>query len=136
MNKYAGMYYGANLYVSGWAHLRAGQLEKAIERLEESNSAEIPWFGRGIGYPLLAIAYHESGRGEEAVTAFEQSQLLFDRWVDESVRQSKGLPSIPWVDWIEFLINHRQASIVVRGHTPAIDLRLRQMEEFARAAVE
>jgi eukaryotic-like serine/threonine-protein kinase len=136
MNKYAGMYYGANLYVAGWAHLRAGNLEKAIQRLEESNSEENHWFGRGIGYPLLAIAYHESGGGEDAVTAFEQSQVLFDRWVDESVQRSKGLPSIPWVDWIEFLIHHRNASIAVKGHTPALDPRLRQMEEFARAAVE
>jgi tetratricopeptide (TPR) repeat protein len=135
-NKYAGMYYGANLYISGWAHLRAGNLETAIERLEQSNSTEIPWFGRGIGYPLLAIAYHESGRGEDAVTAFEQSQALFDRWVDESVQKAKALPPLPWVDWIEFLINHRQASMVVKGHTPAVDPRLRQMEEFARVAVE
>ena len=59
---YAHMYYGANLYVAGWAHLRAGNLEKAIQRLEESNREENHWFGRGIGYPLLAIAYHELGR--------------------------------------------------------------------------
>jgi tetratricopeptide (TPR) repeat protein len=37
-HKYAGMYYGANLYIAGWAHLRAGNHQKAIERLEESNS--------------------------------------------------------------------------------------------------
>jgi hypothetical protein len=135
-NKYAGMYYGANLYISGWAHLRAGNLEKAIQRLEESNRTDVPWFGRGIGYPLLAIAYHESGRSEDAVVAFDQSRNLLDRWLDESVQQSRGLPSIPWVDWIEFLINHRQASIAVKGHTPAVDPRLRQMEEFAQAAVE
>ena len=128
---YSHMYYGANLYIAGWAHLRAGNLEKAIQRLEESNREENHWFGRGIGYPLLAIAYHELGRSEDALRSFEQSQILLERWLDESVRQSKGSPSIPWVDWIEFLINHRQASMAVKGHTPAIDPRLRQMEEFA-----
>ncbi len=133
---YANMYYGANLYIAGWAHLRAGNLEKAIQRLEESSSEENHWFGRGIGYPLLAIAYHELGRSEDALRSFEQSQILLERWLDESVRQSKGSPSIPWVDWIEFLINHRQASMVVKGHTPAIDPQLRQLARFADAAIE
>jgi hypothetical protein len=36
------------------------------------------------------------------------------------------------VDWIEFLINHRKASLVIKGHTPAIDPRMRQMESFAK----
>jgi serine/threonine protein kinase len=135
-HKYAQMYYGANLYIAGWAHLRAGNLEKAVQRIEESNREENHWFGRGIGYPLLAIAYHELGRSEDALRSFEQSQILLDRWLDESVRQSKGSPSIPWVDWIEFLINHRQASMVIKGHTPAIDPQLRQLARFADAAIE
>jgi hypothetical protein len=130
------MYYGANLYIAGWAHLRAGNLDKAIQRLEESNSTKSAFHGRGIGYPPLAIAYHQSGRTEDAVAAFEQSQALFDRWLDESVRDSAATPAIPWVDWIEFLLNHRQASMVVKGHTPAIDPRLRLMEEFAATAIE
>jgi tetratricopeptide (TPR) repeat protein len=134
--KYAQLYYGANLYIAGWAHLRAGHLEKAIGRLEESNGEENHWFGRGIGYPLIAIAYHELGRTDDALHAFQQSQILLERWLDECVRQSKGSPSIPWVDWIEFLINHRQASIAVKGHTPAIDPQLRQLDRFADAAIE
>jgi serine/threonine protein kinase len=133
---YTHMYYGANLYVAGWAHLRAGHLERAIERLEQSGKEENPWFGRGIGSPLLAIAYHEQGRTQDAVRAFEQSQALLDQWLDESVGRSSGSPPIPWVDWIEFLINHRQASIAVKGHTPAVDPRLRKMEDFAQAAVD
>jgi serine/threonine protein kinase len=134
-NKYLDMLYGANLYVAGWAHLRAGDYEKAIQRLEESHSEKVMWFGRGIGYPLLAIAYHKLGRAEDALRWFAQSQALLDRWLDDSVRQAKGAPSIPWIDWIEFLLNHREASIIVKGHTPAIDPRLRQMESFAAAAI-
>ena len=128
-----GMLYGVNLYVAGWAHLRAGDYEKAIQRLKESN--EVNWFGRGIAHPLLAIAHHKSGRAEDALRSFEQSQELLDRLLNDSVSKSKGSPSIPWVDWIEFLINHREASIVVKGHTPAIDPRLRQMEGIAETSV-
>lgn len=132
-HKYASMYYGANLYVAGWAHLRAGNTEKAIERLEQSNDAE--WFGRGIAYPLIAIANHRAGRADEAVKAFEKSQTLLDRLLDDSVGRQSGAPIIPWVDFIEFLLNHREASIVVKGHTPANDPRLGQMESAANAAI-
>ncbi|MBC8871367.1 MAG: serine/threonine protein kinase [Planctomycetes bacterium] len=128
-----GMLYGANLYVAGWAHLQAGDYERAIGRLEESNEAK--WFGCGIGHPLLAIAHHEMGSAEDALRSFEQSQAFLDRSLDDAVRRSKGSPSIPSVDWIEFLLNHRKASIIVKGHTPASDRRLRQMEDFAEAAI-
>jgi hypothetical protein len=40
------------------------------------------------------------------------------------------------VDWIEFLLNHRQASVAVKGHTQAIDPQLRQLARFADAAIE
>jgi hypothetical protein len=131
--KYASMYYAANLYVAGWAHLRAGNLEMAIQRLEQSNDAE--WFGKGIAYPLIAIANHRAGRAEAAVKAFEQSQALLDRLLNDSVSRQSGTPMIPWIDWIEFLLNHREASIVVKGHTPADDPRFSQMQLAADTAI-
>jgi eukaryotic-like serine/threonine-protein kinase len=132
-HKYASMYYAANLYVAGWAHLRAGNIEQAIQRLEQSNDAE--WFGKGIAYPLIAIAHHRAGRADNAVKAFQQSQALLDRWLNESVSRQSGAPMIPWIDWIEFLLNHREASIVVKGHTPADDPRFRQLELAADTAI-
>jgi eukaryotic-like serine/threonine-protein kinase len=42
---------------------------------------------------------------------------------------------IPWIDWIEFLVNHREASIVVKGLTPADDPRLSQMQLAADTAI-
>ncbi len=132
-HRYAKMFYGVNLYVAGWAHLKAGNNVRALQRLEESNEAD--WFGRGIAHPLIAIAHHRMGNAEDAVRSFQQSQALLDRLLDESVEQSKGSPSIPWIDWVEFLINHREASIVVKGFTPAIDPRLRQVQSFAEATI-
>lgn len=132
-HRYAKMFYGVNLYVAGWAHLKAGNHQRALQRLEESNQAN--WFGRGIAHPLIAIAHHRTGNTEGAVRSFEQSQTLLDRLLNESIEQSTGGPSIPWIDWIEFLINHREASIVVKGHTPAVDHRLRQMQRFAEARI-
>ena len=131
--KYVSMYYAANLYVSGWAHLRAGNMDKAIQRLEQSNDAE--WFGKGIANPLIAIAHHRAGRSDEAVKAFEQSQALLDRLLNDSVSRQSGTPMIPWIDWIEFLLNHREASIVVKGYTPADDPRFGQMQLAADNAI-
>ena len=127
------MYYAANLYIAGWAHLRAGNVEKALQRLVQSNDAE--WFGKGIAYPLIAIANHRLGRADEAVKAIEQSQALFDRLLIDSVSRQSGAPMIPWIDWIEFLLNLREASIVVKGHTPADDPRFRQMQLAAETAI-
>lgn len=132
-HRYLKMYYGVNLYAAGWAHLKAEDYERALQRLEESNKAT--WFGRGIAYPLIAIAHHRMGNAEDAVRSFEQSQTMIDQIVDESIEQSSGAPSIPWVDWIELLINHREASIVIKGHTPATDSRFQQMQDFADASI-
>ncbi|MEW4489500.1 serine/threonine-protein kinase [Thalassoglobus sp. JC818] len=132
-HKYAKMYYGMNLYVAGWAHLKAGHHVQALQRLEASNDAT--WFGRGIAHPLIAIAHHRMGNADDALRSFEQSQALLDQLLDESVRNESGSPSIPWVDWIEFLLNHREASIVVKGHTPAIDPRLKQLDRFAEELI-
>jgi serine/threonine protein kinase len=133
LHKYRDMLYGANLYVAGWAHVRAGQNERALERLLESNDAN--WFGRGIAYPLIAIAQHRLGKGDDALRSFEQSQMFLSRQFEECVRESKGAPSLPWVDWIEFLIHHREASLLIKGHTPTLDSRLQQLEGFAEAAI-
>ncbi|WP_146528140.1 tetratricopeptide repeat protein [Novipirellula artificiosorum] len=130
---YREMYRGANLYVAGWAHLKAGDNEKAMKRLEQSSNAN--WLGRGIESPLIAIAHHRMGRADEALRWFEQSETLLDRLLDESVGQSRGTPVIPWIDWIEFLLNHREASIIVKGHTPVTDPRIRQMNDFAEASI-
>ena len=132
--RYAKIYYGVNLYIAGWAHLKAGNHEQALQRLEESNDAN--WFGRGIAKPLIAIAHHRMGNAKDAVHSFEESQAFLDRLLDESIERSKGSPFMPWIDWIEFLIHHREASIVVKGHTPAADPRFQKLQGFADAAID
>ena len=72
----------------------------------------------------------------DALRSFEQSRTLFGRWLDDSVGRSKGAPSIPRVDGIEFPGDYREASILVKGHTPAVDPRFRQMENPAAAAIQ
>lgn len=126
---------GATLYVAGWAHYRAEDFELAVERLKQSNDSH--WPGRGISYPLLALSYHRTGKGEEARQAFVQATEHVERWTVQMESQSIGQPPpIPWFDLIEFLAHYREASIIVTGFTPPDDPRLRKMKSRALNAIE
>ena len=127
---------GAKLYIAGWAHLRAGNIERAIERLEQSDRDEPDWPGHGISYPLLAIAYQKAGRTDDARNALRKSQQAFDGWLDESIEKWEGRPPIPWFDWIEFLINHREATLMIDGDFQAADSRLAEQKRLSEAAIQ
>lgn len=133
LGRRAWMPVGAKMYVAGWAHLRAGQVDLAIERLEKAEDDR--WPGNGIEFPVLAIAYHRSGRDADARAALAKSDLLFDRLVDVSLREKQGAAPIPWFDWLEFLSNHREASIIITGEEPRNASRLEELAAHARDAI-
>ncbi len=126
---------GAKEYVVGWAHLKAGQLSQAIKRLEQSHQ-DSRWPGRGIGYPLLAIAYHRAGRTEEAKTALTRSQQLLNRELDKSIKRHNGASPMPWFDWLELITNHREATILITGRKPSIDPRIEKAHSLASATIQ
>lgn len=125
---------GAKMYVSGWAHLKAGDPVRAIERLEKS--ADDRWPGNGIQYPLLAIAYYRAGRLDDAKQAIAKSDQLADQWHDQTVNQRQGSAPIPWFDWLEFLANHRDAMSLISGNEPFSDRRLDEAATLAEAAIQ
>ncbi|EAQ78080.1 serine/threonine-protein kinase [Blastopirellula marina] len=127
---------GAMLYIAGWAHLRAGHHDLAIDRLERSYSDTPNWGGRGISFPLLAIAYDQAGRSEDARQAFEQSEILLDAWLKESNEHLHGAPPMPWFDWIEYLMHHREASQLLTGESPNIAAQLAEQKMRAKGAIE
>ena len=122
------------MYVAGWAHLKAGDFSKAIERLE--NAFDQRWPGNGIEFPLLAIAYYRSSRIEDAKTAFAKSQQLADRWLEQSLSRRQGGAPIPWFDWLEFLVNHQEAKAVVNGTDLPDDPRLKKAESLAETSIQ
>ncbi len=61
-----GPFLGPRLYVAGWAHYRAGDYERAIERLEESNTLDHHWPGGGLSYPLIAMSQFRMGQLDDA----------------------------------------------------------------------
>lgn len=127
---------GATYYIAGWAHLRAGQFELAIKRLEQSHRVDPGWPGNGISYPLLAMAYERAGRHDDAVDALTRSQQAFDAWLDDSLRRNRGAPPIPWFDWIEFLVHHREATLLLTGEHSPDDPRLAEARDLALASMK
>jgi len=125
--------FGADLYALGWAKLHTGEYEVAIESLLEAGRA--PWPGRGIELPLLAIAYHRTDRSDDALAACEHSDRELDRWLETALASPDNGPGMPWFDWIEFLINHKQASILVRGQNPSLDPRFNELRNRSLSSI-
>ncbi len=126
---------GAMRYTTGWAHLKAGRIDLAIKRLEQSHRDDPHWPGNGIAYPLLAVAYYRDGQIDNAKAALQKSQQLLGRWLDESIDRRRAAPPMPWFDWVEFLSNHQEATTIVTGKPPARDPRLDKVQSLAEAAI-
>ncbi|QDT05722.1 Serine/threonine-protein kinase PknB [Rubripirellula lacrimiformis] len=130
------MPFGAKLYIAGWAHLKAGQFQQAVNRLEQGYEEDLNWGGHGIEFPLLAMAYHQMGESEKAIAALDQSKDQLDRWIEESLAKLQGTPPMPWFDWVEFLINHNEASLMVSGQIPDPDPRFAELKRLATEAIQ
>lgn len=125
---------GGNHYTAGLALYRAERYQEAVTQLQEALD-DSHWRARGIVYPALAMAYHRIGDAEKARAAFEQSEQEIDGWTEAIKQGPVGFMPIPWFDWIECLILHREASILLTGFAPADDLRLREVQARARQLV-
>ena len=126
---------GGSFYTAGIALYRAGRYEEAIRRLEEALSDD-RWRANAIVYPALAMAYQRTGKAEEARKAFEASRQQIDEWTSAIQRGPVGRMPIPWFDWIECLILHREASLLLTGFAPADDPRLRQVQQNALRLIQ
>lgn len=127
--------FGPVAYVTGLAHYRANNFDRAIQRLQEAlNSSD--WSASKIAYPALAMAFHRNGQAEEARSAFESSQQVLDKWTQEMLNGPVGRMPFPWFDLIEFKLLHAEASVLLKGFTPAEDPRLRELEARALQALE
>ena len=133
-SRHGGQPFGADLYTLGWAKLHEQDFDAAIDSLLEAGRA--PWPGRGIELPLLAIAYHRTDRRDEAIAACEKSERELDRRLEIALASSDNSLGMPWFDWIEFLINHRKASILVRGRNPSPDPRLSELRKRSLSSIQ
>ena len=126
---------GVTLYPAGWAHLKAGDAERAIERSEQAGQ-DRNWEWSKIVRPLLATANADAGRTDRAAEAYEDSKAAMDGLLDEAFGRSQGTPSMPWFDWVDFLLHHRDASRRFGAETAETDVRLVRLRSRTLEAIE
>ncbi len=129
------MPFGVKPYLAGWAHLRLGNIDQAINRLQESHTDVPDWRGIGIGLPLLAIAYHHSGQLDKANESLRRSKELLDNSIDESIEQLNGAPPMKWFAWLELVIHYREAYQLIHGELPPVDPRFQLRRQKALAVL-
>jgi tetratricopeptide (TPR) repeat protein/predicted Ser/Thr protein kinase len=145
---------GLYAYLQGLAHFRAGDSQGAIENCRRSLALEGSGFRPELNYPILALAYGQLGRKEEAQSAFDSGAAVQDRWIRQRYETDAG----PWVlrlgatdqwpvsvwDWLEFQFHMREASQALHGTAWEEDPReivlraraLAGLRHFDRADVE
>jgi hypothetical protein len=118
------------MYVCGMAHYRAGQMEQAIDRLERTRNSQF-WPAARIALPLLALAYHEAGREEDAAAALQEAAEVLDEWTNTLVNDGLAWLPTPWFDYIEMQVIYREAHLQLKGEPAPPDDRLEQFEDQA-----
>jgi tetratricopeptide (TPR) repeat protein len=97
------------LHVLGLAHYRAGQLDRAIQRLEESNAGA--WGVPGDKQQnqlVLAMAHHRLGHAASARALLDE----VERWW-KSVETAKTRLAFNTTDWLPFQLLRREAEAVI-----------------------
>jgi hypothetical protein len=123
-----------NLYVSGLAHLRTGDLEEAVRRLREAmeGAEKSPEPVHRSGYAPLALALHKSSRQAEAEQALDRAHQAFDETVASLGDPNDATGKTPKThDWLEFWLYLREAESVIRQQPLSEDARLSERTRTA-----
>jgi tetratricopeptide (TPR) repeat protein len=107
---------GAAMYVLGAALLRAGRLDEAVRRFEESLRVQPEWPNSGMNAYGLALAHHRLGYPGEARRWLERAEAWLDRldraYAVEAPRNLSGQPevSVPFEHWGYAHVLRREAA--------------------------
>ncbi len=121
---------GVTLYTTGVSLYRAERYSEAVVRLRDALDDD-HWPHNAIALPALAMAYHRSGQADQARETFSKAEKEIDAFIDAIAQRPVGSMPIPWFDWIECQLLHREASILLTGFAPADDPRLREVQQRA-----
>lgn len=113
-------YNSYGLYISGMAHLRAGDFETAAQRLREGldqvANSRVPI--HRAGYAPLAIALHHSGQHNEAELALEKAHQTLQEVTPTVISAYAGKTrKIMTHEWLEFWLLLQEAEQLIRQRT-------------------
>jgi hypothetical protein len=126
---------GVAFYLEGLAHYRSGDYVRAVDELRSATTADPKWAGKAIGHPALAMAYLRSGRPEEARKSLATANRIIEDWQKSMLEGSLGSTPVPWFDFIECLLLHREATRLITGSPPVADPLWTRLEDRAREAI-
>jgi serine/threonine protein kinase len=124
---------GWRLYIEGLADHRAGGHRRAVDRLNEALKIDPDWKARALCYPPLAMAHYRLGEADEARRAMASADEALDLWAGAAIGMPPGMMPVPWFDWLEFQLLHREAKRLLTGSTPPEDPRVRAVRRRALA---
>jgi tetratricopeptide (TPR) repeat protein len=103
-----------NLYVLGKTHYRAGQFDKAIQRLHESIDLTPNWNGIVLDWVVLAMAHQRLGQSDKARQWFDRAvQEIAKRSQDPQASGSGRRPFNDTGDWLDYQILRREAEALL-----------------------
>jgi WD40 repeat protein/serine/threonine protein kinase/tetratricopeptide (TPR) repeat protein len=103
---------GWNLHTLGVAHYRAGRLDEAIKRLEESNAGDWGEQGRMQNRLVLAMAHHRLGRAAQARALLEEVTRW---WGGIEAARTDAAVAMPPTDWLPLQLFRREAEALILG---------------------
>lgn len=126
---------GVGSYTAGLALYRAGRYREAESRLQSALDDPM-WRHRRISHAVLAMVYHQLGDSEHAQRHFRDSQREIETITMRLADDPIGDWPLPWFDWIELQLTHREASLLLTGFAPAENPDLRQRQQQARQLLQ
>jgi len=118
-------------YVAGWAHVRANNNEGALRFLQMAANSRGP--SGDMVHSLSAIALHRLQRPVEAAEALERSGQALTDAVVNLVEQPDDRR--PWIDLVEMVLLHREATEIVTGQVPELPSQLLETQSKTRTAL-
>jgi hypothetical protein len=119
-------------YVAAWANLRASNDEKALTYLDAASHARGP--SGDMVHSLRAIALHRLGNNYGALEALERANDALDKWIGETIESTDG--QRPWIDFVEMVLLHREATLAVSGKNIGLDPRIEEMQQQTRELLQ
>ncbi|MEZ6082290.1 MAG: serine/threonine-protein kinase [Pirellulaceae bacterium] len=117
-------------YITGLAHIRSGQLEQAIQRLEQAQRDD-RWPAVGLVHAPLALAYHATDQDQQAIESLRESNEAVTQMAEQLLDPAGPQRPTPWFDFIELLQLNREATITLTGETPIIPPQLAELRRQA-----